>query len=201
MLATHMSLTIFDTPVIAPLLRVTARRLLRLMGWSVLGELSPRAARSVVVAAPHTSNWDFPMMMLAAFALGMRVRWLGKASLFRAPFGGAMRWLGGIAVRRERANDLVRASVLALQQAPGPLQWVVAPEGTRSRAADWKTGFHHIARGAGLPIQLSYLDWGERRCGLGPLVEPGEDVAADVATIRAFYAPFRGRRAEGFDAG
>lgn len=196
-----MPRTIFETPVIAPLLRGTSRGLLRLLGWRVLGELSPRAARSVVVAAPHTSNWDFPMMMLAAFALGMHVRWLGKAALFRAPFGSLMRWLGGIAVRRERANDLVRASVLALQQASGPLQWVVAPEGTRRRATDWKTGFHHIARGAGLPIQLSYLDWGERRCGLGPLVEPGEDVEADVARIRDFYAPFRGLYADRFDAG
>lgn len=193
--------TIFNTPLLEPLLRSVSRGVLRLLGWRVEGELSPRAARCVVIAAPHTSNWDFPFTLLAAFALGMHIRWLGKASLFRAPFGGVMRWLGGIAVYRERANNLVGASVIALKTAPGPLQLVVAPEGTRSRAAQWKTGFHHIARGAGLPIQLSYLDWGERRCGLGPLVEPGEDVEADVANIRAFYAPFRGRNEDQFDAG
>ncbi len=196
-----MSLTIFETPLLAPALRVVSRLLLRLLGWRVEGALSPRAARSVIIAAPHTSNWDFPYTLLGAFALGMHIRWLGKASLFRAPFGGVMRWLGGIAVHRERSNNLVSSSVLALQSAPGPLQLVVAPEGTRSRTTQWKAGFHHIARGAGLPIQLSYLDWGERRMGLGPLVTPGEDVDGDIARIRAFYAPFKGRNAAQFDAG
>lgn len=196
-----MARTIFDTPVLEPLLRTLSRGLLRLLGWRVQGELSPRAARCVVIAAPHTSNWDFPLTLLSAFALGMRIRWLGKASLFRAPFGGLMRWLGGIPVHRERANKLVDASIAALKTAPGSLQLVVSPEGTRSRTAQWKTGFHHIARGAGLPIQLSYLDWGGRRCGLGPLIDPGEDVDADIARIRAFYTPFRGRNADQFDAG
>ena len=196
-----MTKTIFETPIIAPLLRAVARRLLRLLGWRVEGTLSPRAARCVVIAAPHTSNWDFPYTLLAAFALDMHIRWLGKAALFRAPFGGLMRWLGGIPVRRDRSSNLVASSVAALQAAPGPLQVVVAPEGTRSRSRQWKTGFHHMARGAGLPIQLSYLDWGTRRCGLGPLVEPGDDVDADMARIKAFYAPLRGRNADQFDAG
>lgn len=196
-----MPRTIFDSPVLNPLLRSTSRQVLRLLGWRVEGALTPQAARCVVIAAPHTSNWDFPMMMLAAFALGMRVRWLGKASLFRFPFGAAARWLGGIAVQRDRSNNLVGASVQALRAAPGGLQLVIAPEGTRSRTTQWRTGFHHIARGAGIPIQLSYLDWGQRRCGLGPLVEPGEDVDADLARIRAFYAPIKGRNADQFDAG
>jgi len=191
--------TIFDTPIVAPLLRGVSRRLLRLLGWRVEGELSPRAARCVVIAAPHTSNWDFPYTLLAAFALGMHIRWLGKASLFRAPFGGVARWLGGIPVRRDRSSNLVASSVAALQAATGPLQVVVSPEGTRSRTAQWKTGFHRMARGAGLPIQLSYLDWGERRCGLGPLVFPGDDVEADIARIKAYYSQFRGRNPEQFD--
>ena len=194
-----MARTIFDTPLLAPLLRAGSRRLLRLLGWRLEGALPPRAARCVVIAAPHTSNWDMPYMLLAAFALDMHVRWLGKASLFGAPFGGVMRWLGGIAVRRERSNDLVAQSVAALQAAPGPLQLVIAPEGTRSRNRQWKAGFHHIARGAGLPIQLSYLDWGRRRTGLGPLVDAGDDVDADMARIKAFYAPFKGRNAAQFD--
>ena len=161
----------------------------------------PGAARSATIDAPHTSNWDFPFTLLGAFALGMHIRWLGKATLFRAPFGGLMRWLGGIPVQRERSNNLVGASIVALRAAPGPLQLVLSPEGTRRRTSTWKTGFHHIARGAGLPIQLSYLDWGTRCCGLGPLVDPGEDVDADIARIRAFYTPFRGRNADQFDSG
>ena len=191
--------TIFDTPVLASLLRSVSRGALRVLGWRVEGELSPRAGRCVVIGAPHTSYWDFPVMMLAAFALGMHIRWLGKASLFRPPFGGLARWLGGIAVQRERSSNLVAAAVVALRAAPGPLQLVIAPEGTRRRAAQWRTGFHHIGRGAGLPIQLSYLDWGTRRCGLGPLVDLGDDVDADIARIRAFYAPFRGRNADQFE--
>lgn len=196
-----MARTIFETPVVAPLLRTASRHLLRWLGWRVEGELVPRAARCVVIAAPHTSNWDFPYTLLAALALGMHIRWLGKASLFPAPFGFVMRWLGGIPVRRDRSTNLVASSVAALQAAPGPLQLVVAPEGTRSRATEWKTGFHHMARGAGLPIQLAYLDWGGKRCGLGPLVEPGDDIGADIARIKAFYQPFRGRNADQFDLG
>ena len=196
-----MARTIFDTPLIQPLLRTGSRGLLRLLGWRVQGSLEARAARCVVIAAPHTSNWDFPFTLLGAFALGMHIRWLGKATLFRAPFGGLMRWLGGIPVQRERSNNLVGASIVALRAAPGPLQLVLSPEGTRRRTSTWKTGFHHIARGAGLPIQLSYLDWGTRCCGLGPLVDPGEDVDADIARIRAFYTPFRGRNADQFDSG
>ncbi len=144
------------------------------------------AGRCIVIAARHTSNWDFPFTLPGAFALGMHIRWLGKASLFHAPFGGLMRWLGGIQVHRDRADNLVEASVAALKEAPGPLQLVVAPEGTRTRTTRWRTGFHHIARGAGLPIQLSYRDWGSRCCGPGPLVDPGNDVEADMARIRAF---------------
>jgi 1-acyl-sn-glycerol-3-phosphate acyltransferase len=196
-----MQHTIFDTPFLEPVLRRLSLAVLRMLGWQVHGSLSQRAARCVVIAAPHTSNWDFPYTLMGAFALRMHIRWLGKAALFEAPFGGLMRWLGGIPVHRERSNNLVDASVQALRAAPGPLQLVVSPEGTRSRTTQWKTGFHHIARGAGLPIQLSYLDWGNRCCGLGPLVDPTQDIDADIARIRAFYAPLRGRNADQFDAG
>lgn len=193
--------TVFDSPWLRPLLRRFSRMVLAILGWRVEGELDPRAERCVVIAAPHTSNWDFPYTLLGAFALGMRIRWLGKASLFRPPFGWLMRRLGGIAVRRDRSNNLVASSIEALKAAPGPLQLVLSPEGTRRHTTQWKTGFHHIARGAGLPIQLSYLDWGQRRLGLGPLVDPGADVDGDIARIRAFYAPFRGRNADQFHTG
>jgi len=196
-----MPRTIFDTPLLEPMLRSASRRVLRLLGWQVRGELPARAVRCVVIAAPHTSNWDFPFTLLAAFALGMRIRWIGKAPLFRPPFGWLMRWLGGIPVHRDRSNNLIAASIEALKSAPGPLQLVVAPEGTRRRTREWKAGFHHIARGAGLPILQSYLDWGTRTCGLGPLVDPSDDVEGDIARIRAFYAPFRGRNADQFDSG
>jgi 1-acyl-sn-glycerol-3-phosphate acyltransferase len=195
-----MPATIFDTPFVAPLMRALARALLGLAGWRVEGALDARARRCVVIAAPHTSNWDMPYTLLGAFALGMHIRFLAKASLFRPPFGAPMRWLGGVAVDRERGGHTVAASVAALKAAPGPLQLVLSPEGTRDRVRQWKTGFHHIARGAGLPIQLAYLDYGTRRCGLGPLIDAGEDLDADLARIKAFYVPFRGRNPDQFDA-
>ena len=192
--------TIFETPFVAPAMRALSRAILGIAGWRVEGSLDPRARRCVVIAAPHTSNWDMPYTLMGAFALGMNIRFLAKASLFRPPFGPLMRWLGGVAVRRDQAGSTVAASVAALKAAPGPLQLVLSPEGTRGRVTQWRTGFHHIARGAGLPIQIAYLDYARRRCGLGPLIDPGDDIDADLARIKAFYAPLRGRNPDQFDA-
>ncbi len=191
--------TIFDTPVVAPMLKRLSVAWLRWRGWQGQGALPPEAARSVVIAAPHTSNWDLPYTLMAAFALDMHIRWMGKASLFRGPFGPVMRWLGGIAVDRSRNTGLVAASAAALVQAQGPLQLVVPPEGTRGRTRHWKTGFWHIAREAGVPVQMSYLDYERRVYGLGPLLWPGDDVEADMVTVKAFYAPIKGLRPDLFD--
>ena len=193
------SRTIFDTPVVAPMLKRLSLGWLRVRGWQVQGALAPEAARSVVIAAPHTSNWDLPYTLMAAFALGMHIRWMGKASLFRGPAGPVMRWLGGIAVDRSRNTGRVAASAAALAQAEGALQLVVPPEGTRGRTRHWKTGFWHIAREARVPVVLAYLDYERRVCGLGPLLWPGEEVEADMVTVKAFYAPFKGLRPDLFD--
>jgi 1-acyl-sn-glycerol-3-phosphate acyltransferase len=196
-----MQRTIFNTPVVNSLLRGASVSVLRMAGWRVEGALAPGAGKCVLIAAPHTSNWDLPYTLMAAFALRLNVVWMGKASIFRAPFGPLMRWLGGIAVRREQANNLVAASAAALQAAQGPVQLIVPPEGTRSRATRWKTGFYYIAQGAGLPIQLAYMDYTAKRVGLGPLFQPTGDLEADMASIKAYYAPFRGKNAQQFDAG
>jgi 1-acyl-sn-glycerol-3-phosphate acyltransferase len=193
--------TIFDTPLISTALRGLSRGWLRWRGWQVQGALPPEARRSVFIAAPHTSNWDLPYTLMAAFALGLRIHWLGKASLFRRPFGGVMRWLGGIAVDRSRPGGLV-ASAAEVLAGDGPaLQLVVPPEGTRGRTRHWKTGFWHIARLANVPIVLAYMDYERRVCGLGPLFTPSDDVEADLVVIKRFYAPIKGRRPEQFEAG
>lgn len=191
--------TIFTTPVIQPLMRAFSRGFLRLKGWRLEGSLPPEAQRCVLIAAPHTSNWDMPYMLMSGFAFGLNVRWMGKASIFKFPWGPLMRWLGGIAVQREQRGNLVAASVAALQQAEGGLQLLIAPEGTRSRVREWKTGFYRIAEGAGLPILPTYLDFGGKRIGLGPLLWPSGDLEADVARLRAFYAPYKGLREDLFD--
>jgi 1-acyl-sn-glycerol-3-phosphate acyltransferase len=163
--------------------------------------LPPGLSKCVLIAAPHTSNWDFVYLLLASFALRLNIYWMGKASLFSGPFGPVMRWLGGIAVNREESGNLVAASVAALKNAEGPVQLVVPPEGTRSRVRRWKTGFYYIAVGAELPILPAYLDFGQRRLGLGPVFHPTGDIERDMPQIQAFYAPMQGKNPQQFDLG
>jgi 1-acyl-sn-glycerol-3-phosphate acyltransferase len=140
------------------------------------------------------------MTIMVAFALRLRPRWMGKASIFRAPFGGIMRWLGGMAVDRSKVNNLVESSAQAIRDAADPLQLIVPPEGTRSKTRHWKTGFYHIARSAEVPIVMAFMDYSTKRSGLGPLFEPTGDVAADLAAIKAFYKPFKGKNADQFES-
>jgi 1-acyl-sn-glycerol-3-phosphate acyltransferase len=196
-----MHRTIFTTPVVNTLLRSFSVAFLKLAGWKVEGSLPPQAAKSVFIAAPHTSNWDLPYTLMVAFALRLNPYWMGKHTLFKAPFGPLMRWLGGIAVNREQANNLVAASAQAIREADGPLQLIVPPEGTRSKTRFWKTGFYHIARTAEVPIVMAYMDYTAKRSGLGPLFEPTGDVEADMNAIKAFYAPFKGKNAGQFEGG
>lgn len=195
-----MQRTIFTTPVVNALLRRLSLGYLRLTGWKVLGSLPPEAQRSVFIAAPHTSNWDLPYTLMVAFVLRLNVHWMGKASIFRFPFGGLMRWLGGMAVDRSRSNNLVAASAQAITKARGALQLIVPPEGTRSKTHYWKTGFYHIAQTAQVPIVMAYMDYSRKISGLGPLFYPTGDLEADMLTIKAFYAPFKGKNAAQFQA-
>ncbi len=193
-----MQHTLFDTPVVNKLLRGLSRAILRLLGWQVQGSLPPEAAKCVLIAAPHTSNWDLPFTLMVAFCLRLRIYWMGKASLFRGPFGPVMRWLGGVAVDRSKSNNLVAAAAAAIVAAPGPLQLVVPPEGTRGKTRHWKTGFYFIALQAQVPIVLAYMDYARKVSGLGPVFVPTGDVEADMTEIKRFYAGIRGRNADRF---
>jgi 1-acyl-sn-glycerol-3-phosphate acyltransferase len=195
-----MQRTIFTTPVISTLFRAVSLVCLKLAGWTIEGELPKSARKSVLIAAPHTSNWDLPMTLMVAFALRLHPRWMGKASIFRAPFGGLMRWLGGIPVDRSKANNLVESSAQAIRDAGESLQLIVPPEGTRSKTQHWKTGFYHIARSAQVPIVMAFMDYSRKRSGLGPLFEPTGDAEADMASIKAFYRPFKGKNADQFES-
>ena len=195
-----MHRTLFDTPIVNTLLRAGSRAFLRLNGWTVEGSLPAEARKCVLIAAPHTSNWDLPYTLMVAFVLNLNVYWMGKQSLFAFPFGPVMRWLGGIAVDRSRSSNLVSASALALKAADGPVQLVVPPEGTRGRTTHWKTGFYYIALEAGVPIVLAYMDYARKVSGLGPVFVPTGDIDADMAEIKRFYAGVQGRRPQHFDA-
>jgi 1-acyl-sn-glycerol-3-phosphate acyltransferase len=192
--------TIFDTPIVNTLLRGFSIAFLRLTGWQVVGQLPPDAAKSVLIAAPHTSNWDLPYTLMVAFALRLNVHWMGKAAIFKPPFRRVMMWLGGLPVDRTQSNNLVAASIAAIAQASGPLQLIVPPEGTRSGTRFWKTGFYYIAAGAGVPIVLAYLDYEKKIGGLGPVFQTTGDIEVDTAAIKTFYAGIKGKNADQFHA-
>jgi 1-acyl-sn-glycerol-3-phosphate acyltransferase len=194
-----MHRTLFDTPVLNTLLRAGSRAFLRLHGWTVAGALPDHAHKCVLIAAPHTSNWDLPYTLMVAFCLRLNIYWMGKQSLFRWPFGPLMRWLGGIAVNRDQSTSLVSASAAAITAADGPLQLVVPPEGTRGKTRHWKTGFYFIALEARVPIILAYMDYQRKVSGLGPVFTPTGDVERDMAEIKQFYAGIKGRRADQFE--
>lgn len=193
-----MPRTIFNTPGVSPLLRLLSTLFLRLRGWTLDGHMPEGQPKCVVIAAPHTSNWDLPYTLMVAFALRLNIRWMGKRQIFRWPFGPLMRWLGGIAVDRSRSTNLVAASAQALRDAPGSVHLVVPPEGTRSRTRHWKTGFYWIAHEAGVPIVLAYMDYPRKLSGLGPVFTPTGDVEADMAQIKAYYSQFRGKNWQQF---
>ena len=191
-----MRRTILDTPVLTNLLRPVASLLLRLAGWRVAGR-APEAKKYVLVAAPHTSNFDGALLLMIAAKLRIQIFWLGKDSLFRRPFGPITRWLGGIPVDRSQSSDLV-SRLAALFDTVSELVIVVPPEGTRSAAGRWKTGFYRIAEQASVPIGLGYLDYGTRTGGIGPLFEPTGELERDMARIREFYADKVGLKQEQF---
>ena len=193
-----MHRTIFDTPVVNTVLRGLSLAVLKLAGWKVSGQLPANGRKCVLIAAPHTSNWDLPYTLMVAFALRLNIYWMGKEQIFKPPFRGLMMWLGGIPVRRESANNVVAASIESLQSADGPVQLVVPPEGTRSKARYWKTGFYYIAVGAQVPIVMAFMDYERKISGLGPVFEPTGDIEADMVTIKAFYAPFKGKNPSQF---
>lgn len=195
-----MHRTIFTTPVVNTLLRGFSIAFLKLTGWRVEGSLPANASKCVLIAAPHTSNWDLPYTLMVAFVLRLNVYWMGKESLFRPPFRGLMMWLGGIPVNRAQSSNLVEASSLAIKAAEGSVQVIVPPEGTRSKARYWKTGFYYIALGAQVPILMAYLDYTDKRGGLGPALLPSGDIEKDMAIVKAFYAPIKGKHTDRFEA-
>ncbi len=174
------------------------RLALRLLGWRIEGEV-PDVPKLVIAVAPHTSNWDFVIGTAAMFALDLRLSFLGKHTIFRGPFDALLRWMGGIPVDRARPQGVVAECVRAFAQSDRRVL-ALAPQGTRKGAGRFRSGFLHIARGAGVPVLLAALDYGARCVRIGPLVQPGADVEGDLARIEAHFAPVRGRRARAMEA-
>ncbi|MFZ6778957.1 lysophospholipid acyltransferase family protein [Undibacterium sp. Ji83W] len=194
-----MHLTIFETPVINTIMRWLSVLGLKLIGWKVEG-IVPAEQKYVLIAAPHTSNWDFPVTLMVCFALRLRVYWMGKSSLFPPVLGHVMRWLGGIPVDRSKSGNLVQGTVDAFH-ANQRLTVIVPPEGTRGKVTHWKTGFYYIALGAGVPIALGYLDFKRKAGGIGKMFNVSGDIEADMLQIREFYCGISGKNPQQFDEG
>lgn len=160
-------------------------------GWKAVMPQHPYT-HAVVIAYPHTTNWDLPFMLACAWALRMRLSWLGKHTLFEGMFGGFMRWLGGIPVDRRSRNNVVQ-QVTAQLKSMDKVFLAISPEGTRKYCEFWKTGFYHIAREAGIPILCGYLDYPKKQGGMGPAIFITGDIKADMEKFRAFYSGIEGK--------
>lgn len=172
--------------------RALARTYWRFSRWTLTTEGLPERP-SVLIGAPHTSNWDFVFMLAITWRTGIRVHWLGKHTLFRGLAGPIMRGLGGIPVDRGNPSRVV-ADVVGRIRDGEMFSLVVTPEGTRGKGEYWKSGFYRIARETGMPLTLGFVDRTTMTAGLGPTIELTGDVAADMTPIRAFYADKSGFR-------
>lgn len=165
--------------------------MLTALGWRVEGEI-PNQPKFVLIVAPHTSNWDFPVGMSAKLALGLGAAWVGKHTIFRWPFGHLLRALGGIPVDRSASNDIVQQIVAEFARRPR-MVFALAPEGTRTKVERWKTGFYHIARGAGVPIVPVAFDWEQRAIRIMSPFTPTGDADSDIAELRRLFEGVKGR--------
>lgn len=168
-------------------------------GWKLRGDW-PGLDKAVLLAAPHTSNWDGLNMLATAGRYRIKLRWMGKKSLIQGPFGGIVKWLGCVPIDRSSPNDVVAQMRDAFAREER-LVLAIPPEGTRSRAPQWKRGYYHIAHGAGVPIVLAVLDYGARTVTLSGVIEPTGDYEADFAWIRTHYEGVRAKYPEKFVIG
>lgn len=167
-----------------------ARRLvgtwgLRLLGWRIEGNI-PDASRIVIIVAPHTSNWDFVVGFLTYLALQIDATWFGKHSIFRWPVGSVLRHFGGIPIERSKSANMVDVHVAEFRRRER-MALALAPEGTRSRVPEWKTGFYHIAVGARAVIVPIALDYGTRRVRISAPLAPTGNLEGDIVALRRHF--------------
>lgn len=180
-----------------------AEQSLRLMGWEIDNHWPLDLDQCVMIAAPHTSNWDALYARLALKALGVNVRLTIKDSYMKLPFGPFVRAMGGIGIdRRPKQPGEPRPSMVQLMtdlfKTHPKLVMLVTPEATRAKQEQWKTGFYHVAISAGVPIALAYMDYAKKKTGVGKIVYPTGDYEKDMAEIMAFYAEIQPKFPECF---
>lgn len=173
-----------------------SRWLLARLGWRLVGDI-PNSRQLVIAVAPHTSNWDFVLTMATSLALGLQIRFLGKASIFVGPLGRVLRTFGGFPVQRDSAHGVVGQLVEAFAREP-QLILGLAPEGTRRKVPQFRSGFWQIAKGAQVPILALGIDFKLRAIVVGPLLQPSDDFVADCQRLRLFFQQMTPRFPEKF---
>lgn len=185
-----MRRTVFNTPVVRHFFVAVSWIAFKIAGWNTESR-PPEDKKYVLIGAPHTSNWDFPLALGTAFLLRLDFYWLGKDSLFKGPLNPVMRWLSGMPINRSKANNVVQSTIDTFNRHDRFII-VIAPEGTRSKVTEWKKGFYHIAQGAGVPISLGFLDYDRKIVGFGPTFYPTGNAEKDIEEIQAFYKGING---------
>jgi len=192
-----MHFTIHDTPGVIHFMRLLSWLVLKLGGWKVVN-VAPATGSYLIIAAPHTSNWDFPLGIAIAFHLRLKVYFIAKHTLFNGFAGPIMRWLGGVPLNRGESKNFVDASVEIYANSEN-LIFAIAPEGTRSSVGRWKTGFYHMAKGANVPLALAYFDFSKRIGGIGKMLNTTKNIDADMQAIADFYEPVMGKYPNNFN--
>lgn len=170
--------------------------ILKTFGWTIEGKI-PNQSKFVAIAAPHTSNWDFVFGISFILAVGLRITWIGKHTIFKWPLGALWRWLGGMPIDRQKQHNLVARLIETFNQT-NKLVIGVAPEGTRKRVEKWKTGFYHIADGAKVPILLGFFDYRRKTLGFGSVIKPSGNIESDMQAISEFYSRISPKHPEKF---
>ena len=186
-----MTPSLLSNPVLRPIFYLVGRLGLFLFGWKTCGKM-PDEKKFILIAAPHSSNWDFVFFLFIVFTFGIPVHWMGKHTMFIPPFKRLLKRLGGIPIDRTQKGNTVATLADEYQNAK-QLIITIAPSGTRKPVTEWKTGFYRIAHRAGVPIVCGFVDYKKRIGGIGPVVMPSGDMEADLERMRNFYKDKSGR--------
>ena len=180
------------------MLKFISKVILRFWGWKIVGQMPQGIKKAVIIVAPHTSNLDFLIGRLAFFILEVKVKFLIKKESFKFPLKRVLKFWGGIPVDRSIRNDLVN-EVSELFNKYESLVVTITPEGTRKLNRRWKRGFYHIAMKANVPILMGFLDYKNKRGGIGPMIYPSGNYDKDMSEIEKFYINMTARFPENFN--
>ncbi|MCK9448423.1 MAG: lysophospholipid acyltransferase family protein [Bacteroidales bacterium] len=179
-------------------MKVFGRLMMKLIGWELVGAVPPHIKKCVILAAPHTSNWDFVIGRFAYWALGVPVKFLIKQEAFNHPLGCIVKKMGGIPVDRKKNTNMVEY-VASLFSEYEVLNVIITPEGTRKLVTEWKRGYYYIAQRAEIPIVLGFADYKNKQGGFGPVIYPSGNYEKDFVMIEEFYKTKTARHPEKYN--